>query len=293
MTESQLRYFLTIVRLGSYNQAALELNISQSSISKQIMILENELGVQLFNRNYHNIRLTLAGEKLLPQAISILDSIEHLKKTAQQLQPNYSSTISVIVLPIMGQFKLFYSLNKFKNIYPNHSVDLIELEEPALFKRIMHSQFDLAITYKDDEHYPTNHPFQTVIEDEIVAAIHIENDLSKKQYLFPQDLKEQSLLLMDKHTCLNHMTQNYLNHYGIIPYSCSYGRPETILGGVEAQCGIALVSRVLAQYYQIPSIKLISLSPALMAPLGVYINKNEANTKEINTFIQLISNQFK
>jgi LysR family transcriptional regulator, transcription activator of glutamate synthase operon len=65
MELKQVEYFLTIVDTGSFSTAADELYISQSSLSKQIMSLEKELGFQLFDRSKRKIVLTPAGEALL------------------------------------------------------------------------------------------------------------------------------------------------------------------------------------------------------------------------------------
>ena len=58
MTEDQLLYFTSIVECGSYSEAALDLNISQSTISKQVAQLESELNVKLFDRSTRKASLT-------------------------------------------------------------------------------------------------------------------------------------------------------------------------------------------------------------------------------------------
>ncbi|MHB8062371.1 MAG: LysR family transcriptional regulator [Ruminiclostridium sp.] len=102
MTEDQLRYFITIVNTGSFMETALELNIVQSSISKQIQVLEHELGVQLFNRQHRRIELTDEGKQLLSQARHALEEINRLTYMAEKLQPGYKNRITVLTLPIMG-----------------------------------------------------------------------------------------------------------------------------------------------------------------------------------------------
>ena len=61
----QLQYFLSAAITGNFTMAAAENNISQSSFSKHIMALENEMGVKLFYRNRKSISLTPAGESTL------------------------------------------------------------------------------------------------------------------------------------------------------------------------------------------------------------------------------------
>ena len=135
MTEDQLRYFVTIVDTGSYMETALDLNIAQSSISKQIQALEHELGIKLFNRKRRHIELTNAGEQLLPQARHTLEEIHHLLYMAQKLQPGYKDRITVLTLPIICNFGFYIPMSRFELENPSLLINLIELEEPQLFHK--------------------------------------------------------------------------------------------------------------------------------------------------------------
>lgn len=73
MNFNQLKYFVAIVEQGSFWAAALEEYISQSSLSKQIKTLENELGVVLFNRSGNKITLTEAGQCFYEYALKLLE----------------------------------------------------------------------------------------------------------------------------------------------------------------------------------------------------------------------------
>ncbi len=72
----QLRYFAKAAETLNFSDAAKCLNIAQSSLSQQIKQLEDELGIQLFIRNYHSIRLTEAGEAMLPFALRTIHEAE-------------------------------------------------------------------------------------------------------------------------------------------------------------------------------------------------------------------------
>jgi LysR family transcriptional regulator, benzoate and cis,cis-muconate-responsive activator of ben and cat genes len=61
----RLRYFLAVARTGSFSRAAEELHVAQSAVSRQVGVLERELGAQLLERTTHDVRLTAAGELLL------------------------------------------------------------------------------------------------------------------------------------------------------------------------------------------------------------------------------------
>ena len=80
MELSQLRIFAAVAETGSFTKAAKMLYVSHSTTSRGVAALEEELGVQLFDRDNRVFGLTEAGEKLLPRAkeiLSLADEIEN------------------------------------------------------------------------------------------------------------------------------------------------------------------------------------------------------------------------
>jgi DNA-binding transcriptional LysR family regulator len=82
---TRLRYFVAVAEELHFKRAADRLMITPPPLSKQIRLLENELGGQLFERDYHNVRLTSLGEKLLGPARDILDRVDDLKAMASRI----------------------------------------------------------------------------------------------------------------------------------------------------------------------------------------------------------------
>lgn len=80
MNIKQIEYFVEVAKTKNYTKAAEKLYISQSAITKQIFLLEEELKVELFVRNNKGAKLTLAGELFLKDATEILNKIEKSHK---------------------------------------------------------------------------------------------------------------------------------------------------------------------------------------------------------------------
>ncbi len=78
----QLQYFVAVAEEGGFGRAAERLSIVQSAVSQQVRTLERTLGVQLFDRSTRHVRLTGAGERLLPEARAVLAAVERTRRVA-------------------------------------------------------------------------------------------------------------------------------------------------------------------------------------------------------------------
>lgn len=287
MTEQQLLYFAMIVETGSYSETALELDISQSAVSKQIQALEAELGISLFDRSRRRVSLTAAGERLYPDAADILEKMRKLKKDARKLHPDYKKHISILTIPIIGQFRLYTPVFQFETQNPDYSAELVEMEEPALFRRIRRNEFNLAIAYYDESYLTRLMHFIPIVEDEVVLAVPGAHELSQVEALRPGDLEAVSIMGMDTYTCVNHVYQQYFDRHKVHLNIEFRGRPESILGGVEAGKCPALVTKLQAEHFNTRNIKLIPFQPAISVRLGIILRKDQLANPIYGEIIQL------
>jgi DNA-binding transcriptional LysR family regulator len=289
MTADQLKYFITVVDTGSYIETALELNIAQSSVSKQIQALERELGVQLFNRQRKRVELTNEGKLLLSQARHVLKEIYRLTDMAEKTQPGYKDRITVLTLPFMSYFGLYVPMSRFELENPSCLINVNELEEPQLFRRLLGNNFDMVLTYCHEENLANSkNLFVPIFVDEVVLAVHKDNPLGKLDYITPQQLKNTSLMLMETYTCISNLCMVFFEEYDIVPDIIFRGRPETIFGGVEAKIGAALISRKQASYFSPKNINLIPVSPSIPAILGAVINKHSHKNPKVKELVNML-----
>lgn len=85
MSPEQLESFVTIARVGKLGRAAVELHITEPPLSRRIRALEEELGTPLFTRHARGMRLTAAGQRLLPHAVDILDRVRAFSRGLGEL----------------------------------------------------------------------------------------------------------------------------------------------------------------------------------------------------------------
>ena len=289
MTDTQLLYFTTIIELGSFSEAALELDISQSSISKQIMQLEDELGVKLFDRTYRKARLTPAGEHLYQDALSVLNQMKHMKEVAFMLSLEHKKKLSLLALPVIGHYNFYIPIQLFENAHPDYDVELEELEEPEMYRRINAGAFDAAITYFNPDQPIKNAKFYPMVEDEMVLVCHHNNPLSRKSMVTPAELDDVPTLGMQKYTCTNKLYEMYFRKHNSNPHIVFRGRPETILVGAEAEQGVALLSRLHTDMLRISNVSLVPFFPPLKGILGMIINMEKENNPLLKELLATLS----
>ena len=100
MDQKRLQYFITLAKMLHYGAAAEELNIAQSALSRQINVLEDELGCLLFDRaNRGNVSLTAAGAAFFVEAQKILTQFDNAKRLASSAARGEAGTLLIDVIP--------------------------------------------------------------------------------------------------------------------------------------------------------------------------------------------------
>lgn len=274
MNDVQLLYFTTIAELGSFSEAALTLNISQSSISKQVMQLEDELDIELFNRSTRKVKLSPGGEILYHDANQILKDIKQMKKNARELSGKGKYSITFLALPVIGHYNFYVPIQLFENEHADVSIELEELEEPEMIRKINSGDFDAAITYYNPNALIRNAKFYPLVDDEMVLVCHKDDEFGNAEYVTPEMLNGKRVLSMQKYTCISQLYDFYFAKYNSNPNIIFRGRPETIIVGAEAHRGPALLTRIHTETTRINNTKLIPFSPSLKGILGIIVNNN-------------------
>jgi DNA-binding transcriptional LysR family regulator len=119
MDLSRLKIFYKVAREGNLMKAATSLHVSQSALSRQIQMLEQELKTQLFERTSKGVKLTPEGEKVFIVAKDIVEKAEHLEKTLLENPNEPAGDIHIITTPAVGETELTFFLLEFLEKYPD------------------------------------------------------------------------------------------------------------------------------------------------------------------------------
>lgn len=138
---NQLSLFIDVVQQGSFTKAAALHNMDNSSLSKQIKKLESELGVQLLNRSTRSFSLTSAGEEILEQAHTLMNTLGDVQSIADSYQAKPKGRIRITAPMHIGQEILQPVISHFMRNYPD--VEVVHLMDDKR-SNIIGEKFDVA-----------------------------------------------------------------------------------------------------------------------------------------------------
>ena len=121
---SALPLFAKVVELNSFAEAARQLSVPTTTVSRKIQQLEQELGAKLINRSTRSLSLTELGQQVLPKAQLIADTVSELCSEAEQIANQPVGTLTITAPRALSQDLLAPMLAEFHNKYPSININL-------------------------------------------------------------------------------------------------------------------------------------------------------------------------
>jgi LysR family cys regulon transcriptional activator len=153
----QLRYVVTIVRNGlNMTAAARALHTSQPGISKQVKLLEEELGFQIFEREGRNVtRVTAAGQAVVEHATRLLEEAENIRRLSADFQDESRGSLSIATTHTQARYVLPPVIKQFRARYPKVDLHLHQGTSEQIADLAAADRVDFSIATGSDELFPT------------------------------------------------------------------------------------------------------------------------------------------
>ncbi len=290
MDVKQIEYFVAVVEAGSFSLAAEELYISQSSLSKQVIGLEKELGVKLFDRSKRTITLTEAGKILHKHALnlkknyrSLLADLGEYKKTTPSL--------AIAAIPVIAQYGITSYVAQFKKAYPQINFTVEERLASTVLPALTQHKYDLAFVrdYNIDLNLFSVFPLMT---DTLMVAVSCEHRFAKRNSISLAELSNENFIMFNKGTLIHELSMNACRLAGFEPrvfYATL--RATSIIGMVSSNSGVALMMEKVLQYYNRSDVVAIPLDQTYESKIIIAYPKDKKLSKTAKTFLDFMKKQ--
>lgn len=211
----QLEIVRTVSEKGSFTAAAKALNVSQSAVSRQVLLLEDELGEPVFLRLGRKVRLTTAGQTLFDLSRRVLSDIhdttsgirDHQQAPAGTLHLGGGMTVCLHVFPAL--------LKEYRRRQPRIDVTLTTGATPQLLERLRSGTLDIGLLTLPVE--GTDLAQMPVMREELLLVMPPSHKLARHRKLAPADLVKQSWVLFERGSSSRRVIDAMFDTHGIRP----------------------------------------------------------------------------
>jgi DNA-binding transcriptional LysR family regulator len=188
MKLSQLRHLLAVAEAGTIRQAAKNIHLSQSSLTKSIHLLEQDLGVELLHRASHGVTPTEAGKALIARAKSIEAELREARNELDDIRGAGAGEIRVTASPTVATALLPKAILAFKRERSKVSFHIEEGVYPDVLPAVRVGDIDFAICLVPERSKEEELHFEWLLRDHLIPAVRPGHPLLKRGRLTLADL---------------------------------------------------------------------------------------------------------
>lgn len=195
MNLRQLEYFIAVAEEKNFSRAAERLHMSQPPLSQQIKLLEDRLGVRLFDRNRQGAKLTLAGEMLLVRARAIVSDCNSTEQIVRRAAEGLEGFIRIGIINSLLHGILPTALRRFRELKPNIDWSLHELLPDRQEQALLNGDIDIGFSCNRTS-YGELKSF-LAYPQKLVAALPLTHALASRTAIGIQDINSENLIMLD------------------------------------------------------------------------------------------------
>lgn len=281
-----LKYFLIVAREENITRAANWLHITQPTLSRQLMQLEDELGVKLFKRSKHRIILTDDGMMLKRRAQEIMSLVEKTKQDFVSEDEELAGKISIGCGETRNMSFLSNHIKNFHEIYPRVKYEIYSATADDIKDDLEKGILDMGLLTEPVD--IGKYAFIRMPEKEQWGVlVRKDSELARKDFVMPEDLVNIPLIIGRREEVRNELANWFGGYYEQAEFIATYNLILNAANMVKNKVGVVLGFN-LGNIYE--DLCLIPLKPSLETGAVLVWKRNNMLSKTTEKFINFIKN---
>ena len=269
MDIKQLIYFLTIAEEGNISKAAERLHMAQPPLSQQLKLLEEELGVILFERNTRRMKITDAGQLLQSRAQQIIELMEKTSKELNDLKEGSQGVLSIGTISSAGETLVPIVVQDFHKAYPGVDFRIKESSTFEILELVKRGVVEVGVI-RTPFNLETFDYISLPEEPMMAAAMDSLLDMNKTSMSL-DELKGKPLLFHNRYA---NNIEEACRKSGFEPkVKCRIDDTRTMLNWASSGMGIALIPRDMMTLLPDSNLRFIEIKDQTLATKIIIIWK--------------------
>ncbi|MBS4914204.1 MAG: LysR family transcriptional regulator [Veillonella sp.] len=291
-TLQELQSFITYSKMGNFTLAAQAANITQSAFSAQMKKLERLVGVKLIARSTRGSRLTPEGEKFLPEAEHIIETLEraiHSIRLANKLE---RPMLNVGILRSIGDVRMNAHVAYFQQTNPNFAISVYDMEEEEMLLDLRENRIDIGTCYLPNNKDMSAYESIALREDSVVY--YAPNRKMDAHPVTCEEILDYPMVMYPPKYFMSHRLKSYFSEEGrqSLPQLVRLSNPYAMIDYCKRNESGALISRHLLEALGIEEGVYTLAKPLYLQVCFVYRNNN-SKWETMKTFMDYIAQELK
>ena len=295
MNHKQFDYVLTLAKEGSFSKAAGALNISQPSLSQYIKKIEQQIGLELFDRANGEVRLTDAGKIYIEAGRKILDVEHQLEVQLSDLAAYKTGSLVIGTAPYRAAGMMPVVAKRFLQIYPGIHLIIREGTTAELAEAVERGECDLCLTMLplDDRIFS----YEKVAEEELILAVPASVKPFKARSItglrYPaidvKDINEHSFVMLTDSQFMQKQLQNLIIDYNLTLRTAAVVKSlGSQIAMVRAGVGMALVPSGIERFCSKEEVSFYSFADCLPKRVAVVMWRKDRKLSVIENELKSV-----
>ena len=240
----ELKYFVTVAKLGTLTKAADSLFVSQPALTKTIKKLESNIGAPLFHREKNQLLITDIGQELLDKAQLLLNDYEDLWIYIDDVKNVEKGRISIGLPPCTIPLLFHNTFLQYKSEHPHVSMHFTDNGREEVVKGLLSGDLDLGFMVQDSPSAGIEEG--PLFTSDMVAVVRELHPLAKYPSIKIENLKSEPLCILQENYLMAQQIMFKCHQAGFTPHiSCSNSNCDFLIKLAQSEDQVAIVPRAI------------------------------------------------
>ncbi|WP_029935215.1 LysR family transcriptional regulator [Thiomicrospira pelophila] len=288
MADRRLQVFHTVAKVMSFTKAAETLHMTQPAVTFQVKQLEDFFNTRLFDRTHNKITLTDAGRVVYEFSDNILELCEKMNSQVRDLTGEVSGSLVIGASTTIAEYMLPCLLGAFKKQFKDVNIRLQVGNTDAIVSMVENNMIDLGLVEAPVNN--KNLEVEVCRIDEMQVICPMDHPLAKRTEVTIEDVRKYPFINREEGSGSRSVIDSYVREQGLsmsdFNIVMELGAPESVKMAVEADVGLAIVSRTtLMKELKLGTLKALPLNPPLRRPFSHVRQKHKFRHRAVGELL--------